>query len=183
MLETLSQIDLAVFLFINGTLANPVTDFIMPIMTNDWGLRVVYALAMVTLLITGHARLRWLVLFSSITLLLTDQISAGYLKPLIDRARPCHVLSEINLLIGCGGGHAMPSAHSANAFGQAVLFSIHYREVRWFVYTYAGLVALSRIFVGVHYPGDVLAGSILGGLIGVTAALAFTAFFKAINKK
>jgi undecaprenyl-diphosphatase len=176
MLETLSQIDRAVFLFINAALANPVTDFIMPVITNDWGLRVVYALAMVIILVTGNARLRWLVLFSAVTLLLTDQIAAGYLKPLIARPRPCHVLNEIHLLVGCGGGHSLPSAHAASSFGQAVLFSFHYRKVGWSLYPLASLIALSRIFVGVHYPGDVVAGAILGGLIGIIAALSFSGF-------
>ncbi len=182
MLETLIQLDRVVFFFINTTLANPVTDFIMPIITNDWGLRILYALAMFTILVTGNARLRWMVLFSVITLLLTDQIAASYLKPLIGRIRPCHTLMDINLLIGCGGGYSMPSAHAANAFGQALLFCFHYRKAGWYLYTYAALIALSRVFVGVHYPGDILTGAILGSVIGVVAALGYGAFDRAIGK-
>jgi undecaprenyl-diphosphatase len=176
MLETLIQVDQAVFVFINSTLSNPVTDFVMPLITNDWGLRGLYAVAMLLLLWKGNTRLRWLVLFSALVLALTDQIAAGYLKPLIARARPCHVLDTVNLLVGCGGGKSMPSAHSANAFGQAVLFSFHYRKVGWFLYPYAALVALSRVFVGVHYPGDILAGAILGTVIGLALTLCFRPF-------
>ncbi|UCD64331.1 MAG: phosphatase PAP2 family protein [Candidatus Zixiibacteriota bacterium] len=183
MLETLSEIDKSIFLFVNGNLANPITDFIMPVITNDWGLRVVYALAMVTLLITGKARLRWLVLFSAITLLLTDQISAGYLKPLIARVRPCHVLTDINLLVDCGGGYAMPSTHAANVFGQAALFSYHYRRAWWYLCLIAVLVALSRLFVGVHYPGDILAGAVLGAVIGLLLAVGFDRFHKRMPRR
>jgi undecaprenyl-diphosphatase len=60
----------------------------------------------------------------------------------------------------------MPSAHAANAFAQAILFGIQYRKVRWPLLTIAFLVAISRVFVGVHYPGDILVGAIIGGLVG-----------------
>ena len=60
-MESLAQLDKAIFLFVNSTLANPVTDFIMPVVTNDWYLRLAYVAAMVVILIGGNARLRWLV--------------------------------------------------------------------------------------------------------------------------
>lgn len=173
MLESLIQIDEAVFFFINATLANPVTDAVMPIVTNDWILRAFYTVAMILLLWKGDARVRWMVLFSALTLLLTDQVAAGYLKPLIARPRPCHGLADINLLVGCGGGFAMPSAHAASAFGQAAFFSLHHRRLISYLYPLAALVALSRVFVGVHYPGDIIAGTILGIVIGLIAALIF----------
>ena len=176
MLESLSQFDQSLFLFINSSLANPVTDFIMPLVTNDWVLRILYAAAMVIILWRGDSKLRWLVLFSIITLALTDYISAGYLKPLIARPRPCQELAALNLLVGCGGGFSLPSAHTANSFGQALLFSFHFRKVGWYLYPVAALIGLSRVFVGVHYPADVVCGAILGCLIGVIFALAFSLF-------
>jgi undecaprenyl-diphosphatase len=170
MFEFLSEIDTVLFLFINVTLANPVTDLIMPVITSDWLLRILYAVAVVLLLIFGKARLRWVVLFSVLVLIVTDQVSAGLLKPMIGRLRPCHVLENINLLVGCGGGKSMPSSHAANAFGQAVLFSVMYRRWAWPSLILAALVALSRVFVGVHYPFDVLVGSIIGAVVGYFAA-------------
>ncbi|MCK4371896.1 MAG: phosphatase PAP2 family protein, partial [candidate division Zixibacteria bacterium] len=118
MLEMLSAIDRGLFLFVNMQLANPVTDFIMPIITSDQLLRVAYGAAMAILLWRGNARLRWLVLFSAVALLLTDQLAANVLKELIERPRPCHLMEQVHLLVGCGGGYSMPSAHAANAFGQ-----------------------------------------------------------------
>jgi len=172
MLETLAEFDRSLFLFFNVSLANPVTDFVMPIMTSDNLLRICYALAMLLILWKGDARMRWLVLVSIIVLAFTDQLSAGLLKPMIGRLRPCHVLENINLLVGCGGGKAMPSAHAANAFGQAILFALLYARVRWWLIGLATLIALSRVFVGVHYPGDIIAGALLGTLVAL--ALAFT---------
>ena len=166
MLELLNTADQALFILLNLRLANPVTDLLMPVITNDYFLRIGYLLALAAILWRGNRLLRWLVLFSAVTLLLTDQISSNLLKGLIERPRPCHLLDEINLLVGCGGGFSMPSSHAANAFGQAALFAAAVRSTRWALYTVAALVALSRVFVGVHYPGDILLGAALGCLLG-----------------
>ena len=173
MLETLLNIDEKVFLFINVKLANPVTDFIMPLVTSDNMLRILYAVAIILLLWKGDRKLRWMVLASVLVLLLTDQISAGLLKPMIGRLRPCHELVDINLLVGCGGGKAMPSSHAANVYGQAVLFSFHYRNVSSYLRNFAALVAISRVFVGVHYVGDILGGALLGIALGLAVAVFF----------
>ncbi|MFH1685958.1 MAG: phosphatase PAP2 family protein [bacterium] len=162
MLDVLSQWDQAIFAFLNVTLANPVTDLIMPVVTSDNLLRLGYAVAMLLLLWKGDRRMRRLVLFSAVALLITDQVSAHLLKPFFERPRPCHIMEEINLLVNCGGGYAMPSSHAANAFGQATLFALSYRQWRWYLWVFASVVAISRVFVGVHYPGDVLAGAALG---------------------
>jgi len=184
MLETLAAIDKAVFLFINVSLQNPVTDWAMPIITSDNLLRIGYGVAMVLLLWKGNTRLRWLVLFSALTLLLSDQMSAGFLKPLIERVRPCHTLTDIHLLVGCGGGFSMPSSHAANAFGQAALFSLTVRQTRWYLWVTACVIAISRVFVGVHYPGDVLAGTVLGILIGAAVVFLFEQFERSmVNRR
>jgi undecaprenyl-diphosphatase len=171
MIEALQNIDQALFLFFNVKLANPVTDLIMPLVTSDNMLRVLYGVAIVLLLWKGDRKLRWMVLASALVLLLTDQISAGLLKPIIGRLRPCHELLDINLLVNCGGGKAMPSSHAANVFGQAALFSFYYRKVSPYLYGFAALVAVSRVFVGVHYVGDVVAGAILGMALGLAVAV------------
>jgi membrane-associated phospholipid phosphatase len=177
MLESLTQLDQTIFFFINGTLANPVTDLIMPIITSDWVLRILYAVIVIMLLIKGDRKLRWLVLFSIVTLALTDQISSMYLKEWIARPRPCHTIpvSQIHLLVNCGSGKSMPSSHAANCFGQALLFGLVYRRVWWELIIFASLVALSRVFVGVHYPGDVLVGALVGALVAIPLVYAFRA--------
>jgi membrane-associated phospholipid phosphatase len=176
MLEYLTGIDRALFLFINVYLANPVTDVIMPVITSDMLLRVVYGAGVVILLWRGNRRLRWLVLFSALVLLFTDQLSSHLLKELIARPRPCHELSQTHLLVNCGAGFSLPSTHAANMFGQAALFSYHVRAARWYLVLFASLVALSRIFVGVHYPIDVLTGGLLGFFVGGVAAVTFSRF-------
>jgi len=176
MIEWLEHIDRALFMFINVSLGNPVTDVIMPVVTSDAFLQVLYALALMLILWRGDARLRWTVMVSVFVLVLTDQTASHLLKPWIGRIRPCHVLDGINLLVGCGGGKAMPSSHAANAFGQALLFGWLYRRVRWWLVGFAAVVALSRVFVGVHYPGDILVGAVVGGVIGAAGAVVVERF-------
>lgn len=176
MFETLQQIDASIFFFINVTLANIMTDFLMPLITNDKGLRILYASAMIIILWKGNKTLRWMVLASILVMVLSDQISAGLLKNWIGRLRPCHTfdVDSINLLVGCGGGKSMPSAHAANAFGQAVFFSYFHKNARVYLFTYASLIALSRVFVGVHYLSDV----VVGAMVGVLAAFIIVYLFK-----
>jgi undecaprenyl-diphosphatase len=174
MIGILIELDRILFLMINVFMANPVTDVIMPFFTSDDVLRVVFALIIILLLWRGDKKLRWLVLFAAVTLLVTDQLSGNFLKHLIERARPCHAFTDINLLVGCGGGYSMPSAHATNVFGQAVLLSAHVRKIKWPMMIFALLVALSRVFVGVHYPADIT----VGALLGITVALMISWLFK-----
>jgi len=176
LIEYLNSIDAALFVFINSALANPVTDLIMPVVTNDWLLRILYGLAMLILLLRGDKRQRWIVAVSALVLLASDQLTAGLLKPVIGRLRPCHSIDNVHLLINCSHAFAMPSAHAANAFGQAALFGIVWPNTRCYLYFLATTIALSRVFVGVHYPGDILAGAAIGVFLGVIAAMFFARY-------
>ena len=175
-MDFLAEIDKTLFLFINGSLANPVTDFLMPLITNDTFLRLLYASALLLLFWKGDCRLRKMIVASIIVMVFTDQIAAGILKPLIGRLRPCHELADINLLVNCGAGKAMPSAHAANAFGQAAVFGALTIPARKYLWGFASLVALSRVFVGVHYPADIFVGMLVGILVGLVGAYLFTRF-------
>lgn len=165
MIERLLNDDAEMFHFINTTLANPVTDFIMPIITNDWVLRGLYALIIILLLVFGKKKFAWVVVFSAIALAITDYTSAGLIKPMIERLRPCRVM-DVHLLVRCGSGFAFPSAHTANLFGQAMFFGMLYRKYSLYFFIFAFLVGISRVFVGVHYPLDVIGGMVLGCMAG-----------------
>ena len=178
MLEFLSSLDRQIFFFINVGCANPITDLIMPIITSDWGLRIVYAGAMILLWWKGNKERRILVLCSVIVIAITDLVVSSLLKPLIDRPRPCHALTGIHLLVNCGAGLSMPSSHAANAFGQALFWGMAARRCRWQLLIFAFLVAISRVFVGVHYPVDVLVGSVVGVVVGAATYLLATQYLR-----
>jgi undecaprenyl-diphosphatase len=169
MLEWLLKIDHTVFGFVNQSLANPVTDFIMPVITNDWFLRILFGLILVALLVFGGRRFIWVIAFSLVAVVLTDQSCNAWLKPLFGRIRPCRLMN-VHLLVSCGPAFSFPSSHAANLFGQAVFFGLLFKKYLPYSLGFAFLIGASRVFVGVHYPLDVAGGMLLGGIIGTAVA-------------
>lgn len=112
-----------------------------------------------------------ILLFIIIAITLSDQISV-FMKNSFERPRPCHAVELegiVHLVKGhCGGKFGFVSSHAANSFNIALISLLLIRR-RWFSVTiiiWAAVVGYSRIYLGVHYPGDVLCGSLLGALIG-----------------
>ena len=176
MIAFLEVIDSTLFYFINVTLANPVTDFFMPLVTLDLHLKIFFGVALFLILWKGDRRLRLAVIFSLLTVTLTDQLSSAVIKPLIERPRPCWGISDlqVHLLVNCGSGFSMPSSHAANLFGQAYFFRLIKPSTAKFLIPLAIVVSLSRVFVGVHYPADILIGAALGTLVGYGVGKIFT---------
>ena len=93
---------------------------------------------------------------------IVDPVSHYMMKPLFGRIRPCYELGDIRLLVGCGGRFSFPSNHAANAFSIACVVVYFYRKYAALLITSAVLISLSRIYLGRHYPSDVLGGAVLG---------------------
>ena len=178
----LGSLDRGLFFFINTSLANPVTDILMPFITADLHLKIFYGVCLLIILWKGDRKLRLAVIFSLITVAICDQMVSTILKPLLARPRPCHEF-EVHLLVGCGGGLSMPSSHAANLFGQAFFFKKVVPYSTRFLIPLAIVVALSRVFVGVHYPADILVGAALGTLVGLGVSIGFLRLLPHILKK
>lgn len=111
-------------------------------------------------------RQRWRLLIGVVLVIGVDDWLGGLLKHLLAADRPCQVLEGVRLLQGCGV-NSFPSNHSANTAAFAVYVYLFYRKTGWFVWLLPILVGVSRIYVGVHYPGDVGGGWILGSLVAI----------------
>lgn len=172
------NIDVALMHFFNVTLANPVTNLIMPIITHEWFVRIFLLSCALAALIFGgkHGRITFVILI--LTVILTDQISSQIIKPAVGRLRPCKTLDWVNILVNCSSGKSFPSSHAANSFGQAAIWLWRYPKYKWFFIVAAILISFSRVFVGVHYPFDILTGA----AVGTTCGLIMFISIKLINQ-
>lgn len=181
MSEALYDLDVALFRFFNGTIANPVFDILMPFMT-DLNKQPIVLIMVAGLLvwwgIKGGSHGRAALLLLVLTIIVSDQLNSSLIKQLFGRIRPCHVLPDVHLLVSCGSGLSFPSSHAVNNFAAAFILSSFYRKWLWAFTTFAGLVAFSRVSVGVHYPSDILAGAVLGAGIGALMLLLYEFLMK-----
>jgi len=162
MLEFLQHADTILFTFFNQTLANPVFDVIMPLITNKYSWVPIWLLVIILLAWKGGKRGRWLLLTVLLSIALTEPLVNRILKPFFARVRPCNALNHVHLLVHKHATFSMPSGHAANFFALATVFAFFYRKYQWIFWFLAALVAYSRVAVGVHYPFDVLVGALVG---------------------
>lgn len=165
MFEFLYQIDLTIFYFLNHTIANPIFDKLFVLLTTQECWYITYAVLIFFLLTRFGAKGRYFVVVLIIGIFLSDQISSQILKGWIGRIRPCHFLSDVRLLVPCGGGKSFPSSHAVNNFALAVFLTYFFRYYSIHFFSLAALIAISRVYVGVHYPSDIIGGAIIGYFI------------------
>jgi undecaprenyl-diphosphatase len=168
MIDQLVAIDRVLFALLNAKLTHPVLDSVMPFLTHQENWYPVLAGLWLAMIIWGGRRGRMAAVALVIAVALTDQISCSIIKPLVGRVRPCNALSpeQCRLLIGRSSATSFPSAHAANSFAMATVVSWRFKRFAPLLYFFAVAVAYSRVYVGVHYPLDSLAGAVLGALLG-----------------
>jgi undecaprenyl-diphosphatase len=167
MLEYLIKIDKLIFTFFNTTISNPVFDVFFPIITNQdiWIFPIL--VGVIVLSIKGGRRGRICSMTLIVGIILADYTSAQILKPFFQRLRPSHeLIDEIRLLVSRGGKYGFVSSHAANMYAAATILGYFYSQHKKIFFTIAALVAYSRVYVGVHYPGDILFGGLLGYGLG-----------------
>jgi len=163
MISWLDSVDRTLFHFINGTLSNSIFNVIMPIITNQDVWAIPIFLLVLGLLIKGGKKGRITVAILIFAIITTDAIAAQLIKPLIGRLRPSYALTDsINLLVSKGGKYSFVSNHAANMFCAATVLTYFFPNWKNVLYALALIVAFSRVYVGVHYPGDIIFGGVFG---------------------
>lgn len=176
MMEKIGRIDQELFLYLNSFHS----DFWDPIMFFLTGTRPwipMYAILLWMIWKTYGKESWWVYVAAGLTILFADQTASGIMKPFFERLRPCHEPLLYGLVHNygyCGGGKfGFASSHASNSFGVAMLMNLTIRSkypwVKW-LFLWAAFFSYTRIYLGVHYPGDV----IVGGMVGILSAyLAF----------
>lgn len=165
-------LDLAVLEIFNRRLSHPLLDPFFVWLTDPPARVVLFAAAALLLFLLGGRKGRIALVTLAIAVAVSDQLSSSVLKSLFDRTRPCFAHPEqVRLLLHQAHSGSFPSSHAANGFAvAAVLFEVR-RRLGWIALGLAALIAYSRVYVGVHYPSDLLAGAILGFAVGRLAVL------------
>lgn len=180
MIESLQQFDVELFLKIHRGLANPFFDWLMPLMRNRFTWAPLY-LFIIIFCVREYRKKGWYIICMLLfTFAMGDLMASRLIKPALLRLRPCNepaLINEIIHRVPCGSGYSFPSAHATNHFALAVfLIMIFYK--RWKPVLPLGLfwafiISFAQVYVGVHYPVDVITGALLGTIIGLTTSKLF----------
>lgn len=160
--------DISLFLFINLGLQNIVFDAAMPFITHKGYL---FFIAIASPLFLTDWRKGLVVIALGVFGFIAADNCADIMKNLIALPRPCHEIEHVRLLVACRKSFSLPSNHAATSFAVASIVGYLYRKAAIPAFILAVLIAFSRIYIGVHYPADVLAGAVLG--IIIAAAILF----------
>lgn len=173
MLEFLNQIDTSVFLFFNG-MHSPFFDRFMMMFTGRFIWVPMYAAILLVLLKTRNIKSAGIYLLAiALAITLTDQTCASIIRPVVERLRPSNPdnpLSALTIVVDDyrGGDYGFPSCHSANSFALATFLGFLFprRRMLMFIFGWALLNSYTRLYLGVHYPGDLLCGAVIGSAFG-----------------
>jgi len=187
---SIENVDQALFELINGHWTSSILDVFMPWMrtSEHWFAFYVVLLGYVCYK-WGWKAWKWIVAVA-IIVALTDQISSFLFKPFIHRLRPCAdptMLSHVKLLIGaCPTSFSFTSSHAANHFSVAMFIFMtlkpFFKNYTYLFFVWAGIISYAQVYVGVHYPIDVVAGTLIGLMMGYIGSTLFSKWVFNIKK-
>lgn len=183
MIQQLLQLDQEVFIAING-ISSSLLDQVIPFYRHKLFWVPLYVYIVVSLIRNFTQNGLWILLFITLGIGTSDTVSSKWIKNSVQRQRPCNdpaLMDEVKLRIRCGGGYSFTSSHATNHGTLAFFLFFLLAEPRkwwsWALLIWALSIGMAQVFVGVHYPTDVLAGLVLGSVIGGMFALLYRSWF------
>ncbi len=176
-MDTLLEWDAALFLYLNGW-HGAVVDRVMAAVTDKYTWVPLYLVLIGVSIRCFRRRAPSVLLAAALVVGGAELITGGIMKPAFERLRPCHdpaLREKVHLVVECGGRYGFASGHASDTFAAATFFSLVLRRFSahalW-LFAWAALVAYSRVYVGVHYPLDIVAGALVGAALGALCWLA-----------
>lgn len=183
MADFLYSIDLSVFYFINHTISAGFLDKFFSIITNVNNWYIAYMILLGISIFKGGRKGKLASIGVIILIILSDQAGYHVLKELVKRIRPCNALADAITPLGCTGSFSFPSNHALNNFAAATFYYRLYPNLKWVLFITASLVSISRVYLGLHYPSDILGGAVIGIIFGyILSALVLLLDKKLTNK-
>lgn len=185
MLERLLEQDALWFYTVHFEWSNKFMDALAPFLRNPLFWAPLYLFLIFFAIINYGKRGIYWCLFFGLNVGLADLTAAKIFKQYFQRVRPCNdeVFSDIiHKLVTCGSGYSFPSNHATNHFAMALFIILTIGNKNWMVWIlcliWAGAISYSQVYVGVHYPLDVIAGALYGSCIGIFMAFLFNRYIK-----
>lgn len=176
------QWDIAVFEWINTDLSAGFLDLVLPWMREPYFWLPMYIFIIAFVFFNYGKRAYWFVLFLVLAAGSADIISSRPIKNTVKRLRPCNTeYVRVIERVHCGSGYSFTSSHATNHFAVATFLIMtlgqSFRKIKPYLWTWASVVAFSQIYVGVHFPLDVIGGALLGIILGKIWAILFDRFY------
>jgi len=188
MIEKLQTLDEILFLWLNSFHI----DWLDPIMfqmtkTATW--LPFYAVLIFVIYKTDPKNSWWVFGGAALTILFADQLTSGFMKPFFERLRPCHDERWEDIIHNyerCGGLYGFVSSHAANTFAIAMFLNLKLKKripyLKW-LFLWAAVISYTRVYLGVHYPFDIVLGAIIGMVIGFLVWFLIVFVFREFLKK
>lgn len=180
MIDQLIALDKELFLSVNQGMSNAFFDWLMPILRNRFTWAPLYLFIIIFSVKNYKREGAMMIMALLLNFAISDSVSSKLVKNSVQRLRPCNDIElreQMVQRVRCSGGYSFTSSHAANHFAMAVLLIIlfyrRWKHVLWLALLWAASISFAQVYVGVHYPLDILAGALLGILIGLTSGFIY----------